>query len=399
MNRQPVTQKERRTAAVEHEVLRRYGEGAEQLEPNLCCPIEYDSRYLDIIPREIVEKDYGCGDPSKHVRQGETVLDLGSGGGKICYILSQRVGAQGRVIGVDFNDKMLSLARKYQAEMAEKIGYANVEFRKGMIQDLALNLDRLQDWLDANPVDTVEGTHALEAERVRLRAEEPLVEDAAVDVIVSNCVLNLVSNDKKKQLFMEMARVLRPGGRALISDIVCDEDPPPEMRIDPELWSGCIAGAFREDVFLTMFEQAGFHGIRILVREEQPWQTIHGIEFRSMTVEATRIDHGKELDCNQAAVYRGPWKKVQDDFGNVYFRGERVAVSDRQYSRLIRADGPYAGALLAVDPHQPVTGDQARQFRNGETRLRHPRETKGAEYRITTQSEDSCCGGGSTSCC
>ena len=189
---------------VESEVLRRYGDGAEAVEAGLCCPVEYDTQYLEILPQEIIEKDYGCGDPSKHVHEGETVLDLGSGAGKICYILSQKVGPKGQVIGVDFNDRMLNLAKKYREEMAEKIGYANVEFRKGKIQDLALNLDRVDRWLTDHPVQTVEDVHQLEAHCEHLRLAQPLVTTESVDVIVSNCVLNLVRTEQKKQLFGEI---------------------------------------------------------------------------------------------------------------------------------------------------------------------------------------------------
>ncbi len=100
--------------SIDKEVRERYAEGAEACESSLCCPIDYDAKHLEILPKEILERDYGCGDPSIWVGEGETVLDLGSGGGKICYILSQKVGPSGRVIGVDFNDPMLNLAKKYQ---------------------------------------------------------------------------------------------------------------------------------------------------------------------------------------------------------------------------------------------------------------------------------------------
>ena len=95
------------------------------------------------IPQEVIERDYGCGDPSQYLRAGETVLDLGSGTGKICFIAAQVVGPKGRVIGVDMTDEMLDVARRNAPVVAERIGYANVEFRKGRIQDLALDLERL----------------------------------------------------------------------------------------------------------------------------------------------------------------------------------------------------------------------------------------------------------------
>jgi len=130
--------------SIEKEVLRRYGQGARQAERGLCCPTEYDRPTLELLPREIIEKDYGCGDPSRYARSGDTVVDLGSGAGKICYILAQKVGAEGRVIGVDFNDNMLALARRYLDEMARKLGHGNVRFVKGKIQDLALDLEAAQ---------------------------------------------------------------------------------------------------------------------------------------------------------------------------------------------------------------------------------------------------------------
>ena len=271
---------------VEAAVLDRYRAGARQVQPSLCCPTDYESKYLDLLPQEILEKDYGCGDPSRHVGEGETVVDLGSGAGKICYILAQKVGAGGRVIGVDFNDEMLALASKYRQQIAGRLGYDNVSFVRGRIQDLALPLDDVACWLEDHPVTDLEQAAAFEAECDRLRRERTLIPDESVDVVVSNCVLNLVRADQKQQLFGEIHRVLRRGGRAVISDIVCDEDPTPAILTDPHLWSGCIAGAFREDLFVEMFARTGFYGIEIISRQEEPWHVVDGIEFRSMTVRA-----------------------------------------------------------------------------------------------------------------
>jgi arsenite methyltransferase len=110
---------------IESAVLSRYQEGARQQQPSLCCPTEYEGNYTENLPAEIIAKDYGCGDPTRYVNEGETVVDLGSGAGKNCYILAQKVGKSGKIIGVDFNDEMLNLARKYQGEMADKLGYGN----------------------------------------------------------------------------------------------------------------------------------------------------------------------------------------------------------------------------------------------------------------------------------
>ena len=271
---------------VENAVKNRYSAAAQERVQALCCPIEYDRRYLKVIPQEILDRDYGCGDPSRHLRPGETVLDLGSGGGKICFIASQVVGPDGKVIGVDMNDDMLALARKHQKAVGDALGYHNVEFRKGRIQDLALDLERLEAELKARPISGAEAFLAAERLADELRAHHPLVADNGVDVVVSNCVLNLVDPRSKPRLFGEIFRVLKEGGRAVISDIVSSTKVPAEMQSDPELWSGCISGALTEQAFLKAFEAAGFPSVSLLKRDSTPWRIVNGIEFRSVTVEA-----------------------------------------------------------------------------------------------------------------
>ncbi|MFB3116886.1 MAG: methyltransferase domain-containing protein, partial [Gammaproteobacteria bacterium] len=230
--------------SVKSAVLERYSEGANERQESLCCPVDYDASLLKLLPQEIIEKDYGCGDPSRYVQEGDVVLDLGSGSGKICYMAAQLVGDEGKVIGVDMNDDMLALARKYQDEMATKLGGDRVEFRKGHIQDLALDLDLTDEWLVENPVKDEKGAHQLELWQTEQRKNQPLVADNSVDLVISNCVLNLVGDQQKKQLVSEIFRVLKPGGRIAISDIVSDEPIPEHLKADDELWSGCISGAF-----------------------------------------------------------------------------------------------------------------------------------------------------------
>jgi ubiquinone/menaquinone biosynthesis C-methylase UbiE len=335
---------------IENEVIRRYAEGAQEVEASLCCPVSYDDSYLKILPQEIIDKDYGCGDPSRYAVPGDIVLDLGSGGGKICYILSQLVGAKGKVIGVDFNDTMLALARKYLDEMAEKVGYANVEFRKGKIQDLGLDFDRAEAFLEAHPVAHADGLQKYEVECERLRREEPLIETNSIDLIVSNCVLNLVKPEDKLDLFRDMYRVTAPGGRAVISDIVCDRDPGPEILADPELWSGCIAGAFREDRFIDMFAEAGFQGMEILVRQDEPWRVIDDVEFRSMTVRAWKPQASLSLETKEMqVVYAGPWHQATDDRGRTFTRGQRTSISEAEYQGILDGKSALAGHLILVD--------------------------------------------------
>ena len=159
----------------ENAVAERYSAAAQEREAALCCPVNYDPQYLEIIPQEIIERDYGCGDPTAYVRPGDTVLDLGSGGGKLCYIASQIVGREGRVIGVDCNQEMLALARKYRQEMAAKTGCDNVEFFFGRIQDLALDLDQYSARVDG--LTSVGATRTLETLKLMksLRAESPMI--------------------------------------------------------------------------------------------------------------------------------------------------------------------------------------------------------------------------------
>src|SRR5881392_3924738 len=273
-------------------VRQRYADGAKERADKLCCPVDYDSDYLKVIPQEVIERDYFCGVPSRYLREGETVLDLGSGTGKICFIAAQIVGPKGKVMGVDMTDEMLEVARRNEPIVAQRIGYANVEFRKGRIQDLALDLELLDQQLKGHPVTDAASFLAADELAQELRVKYPLIASNSIDVVVSNCVLNLVEPKSKRQLFEEIFRVLRKGGRAVISDIVSDEEVPEHLQNDPQLWSGCIAGALTEEGFLKAFSDAGFYGIQILKRDGKAWQTVEGIEFRSVTVEAFKGKQG-----------------------------------------------------------------------------------------------------------
>ena len=380
---------------VEAAILRRYANAAAEVEACLCLPVSYDRALLEVIPHEIIEKDYGCGNPSRHVRAGETVLDLGSGSGKACYIISQIVGAKGKVIGVDFNPPMLDLARKYQESIGDRLGYHNVEFRRGKIQDLKTNLELLEQRLQDDPVRSVADLTRLEEFSGRIRAEQPLIADESIDVIVSNCVLNLVRPEDKRALFAEMYRVLKRGGRVAISDIVSDEPVPEHLAKDSNLWSACVSGAFQEEEFLRAFEEAKFHGIQIEDLSAEPYQTVEGIEFRAITVTAYKGKEGPCIECNQAVIYRGPWKQVVDDDGHTLERGARMAVCDKTFKLYSRA--PYAGQFILVPPRQEIDLENAGVFDCARDHKRHPRETKGAEFNAT-QLSGGVCGPGSTCC-
>ena len=238
---------------------------------------------------------------------------------------------------------------------------------------------------------------AAEALADDLRVKHPLVASDSVDVVVSNCVLNLVDPQHKRRLFEEIFRVLKNGGRAVISDIVSDEEIPMDLQKDPVLWSGCISGAFTEDGFLQAFQEAGFYGIEILKRDAAPWQTVEGIEVRSVTVQAWKGKQGPCFERNQAVIYKGPFLKVLDDDGHAMERGKRYAVCGKTFQLYNKA--PYQNFFEFIGPRLEVPGDTTVPFDCTTTRLRHPKETKGHDYHVTTAASN--CGdrGAGADCC
>jgi SAM-dependent methyltransferase len=203
-------------------------------------------------------------------------------------------------------------------------------------------------------------------------------------------VLNLVRDTEKHKVFREIYRVLHRGGRAVISDIVADEAVTTDLKNDPDLWSGCISGALQETEFLRAFEEAGFYGIEILKRDVAPWRTVEGIEFRSVTIAAVKGKEGPCFDCNQAVIYRGPWHKVEDDDGHTLVRGQPMAVCEKTFR--LYTSMPYAEAIIPVPPLQAIPLKDAPPFDCSRDSVRHPRETKGLDYRVTTNGAGNCCG-------
>lgn len=370
--------------SVKENVVERYSEGAKAREESLCCPVDYDRELLKLLPKEIIERDYGCGDPSRYAIEGDTILDLGSGGGKICYMAAQIVGNDGYVIGVDMTDDMLALARSHQQGMAEKLGSDRVDFRKGHIQDLALSLDSVEQYLATKPLETLDDLDAFEAWKRNERIENPMVASESVDLVVSNCVLNLVAEEDRTQMISEIFRTLKPGGRVAISDIVSDEIVPEHLRDDATLWSGCISGAFHEKAFAEAFLAAGFIGVEYDKWDGEPWQTVEGIEFRSVTLTAYKPSDVAAVDGGQAVIYKGPFKEVQDDYGRTYGRGDRVAVSERFFANLTQ--GAFKDHFIAVQPNQEPSEKVG--FCQPSGSLRSVKDTKGGIHNS-----------GSTGCC
>jgi len=233
--------------AVREKYAKAAQEAASCCEPS-CCSGETGTKLVDYdaVPGVVPESNLGlgCGTPTQYasIKPGETVLDLGSGAGIDVFLAAQEAGASGRVIGIDMTPEMLQRAR----ENAAKHGIDNVEFRQGDIESM--------------PVD-----------------------DGAVDVVISNCVINLVPD--KKSVYSEMHRVLRAGGRFIVSDMVTYGRVPESVRKDLELWAGCVAGALEREEYLRIIAEAGFE--RVSVKAESTYDSPEKAEFglQSVTLE------------------------------------------------------------------------------------------------------------------
>lgn len=267
------------------EVRRYYGEvlhGSADLKTSACCagdavPAHLRALVADVHP-EVRERFYGCGLPLPPALEGCTVLDLGCGTGRDCYVLSRLVGEQGRVIGVDMTEAQLAIARRHREWHAERYGYArsNVEFRAGYVEDL--------------------------------RAVD--VPDASVDVVVSNCVVNL--SPDKPRVFREIFRVLKPGGELYFSDVFADRRVPSALRHDPVLLGECLAGALYHEDFRRMLADVGCADARVVASQPitlddlEIARQIGMVTFRSRTIRAFKLAlEDRCEDYGQVATYGG----------------------------------------------------------------------------------------------
>jgi SAM-dependent methyltransferase len=241
------------TSQVQDAVREKYGEIARSVgKTGGCCgpsscgcgdPITsnlYSDAETSGLPGEAVAVSLGCGNPTALIdlAPGQTVLDLGSGGGLDVLLSARRVGPTGKVYGLDMTDEMLALAR----ENERKAGATNVEFLKGTIEAIPLP-------------------------------------DQSVDVIISNCVINLSEN--KDAVLREAFRVLKPGGRFAVSDVVIRGEVPPEIRRSMELWVGCVAGALQEDEYAAKLTAAGFDSVEL-----EPWRVYQVADARAFLAES-----------------------------------------------------------------------------------------------------------------
>ena len=287
-----------------------YSKAALTAQETLCCPTQYDSGELSHIPKEVLEISYGCGSPvgKAGLQEGQTVLDLGSGGGIDCFIAAKCVGKTGRVYGIDMTEEMLNVARQNADQVVKNLGYNNIEFKQGFLENIP-------------------------------------IEDMSVDLVTSNCVINL--STKKGDVFKEIHRILKNEGRFLIADIISEAEVPQEMRNNKELWGECISGALTLQEFLNFARDNQFNGLHI--QKDYLWKEVAGIKFYSYTIEGSKFS-SRENPCDSNSVfatYAGP-------FDTVVFQGTKfqlgVTVEIDRNTAAMMSSHSYSGQFIITDP-------------------------------------------------
>ncbi len=260
----------------------------EDLDFDACCIADYDPGLLEPLTDEVKSRQYGCGSPIPDLISGLTALDLGCGAGTDVFITAQLVGPAGKVIGIDYTDAQLEVARRNVAPIMDNLGYdrPNVDFIKGEIEAIDLP-------------------------------------DSSIDCVISNCVINLSTD--KGAVFREIHRVLKPGGEFLIADIVADRRIPSQLRKNEKLYSECLTGADYEGDFTRRMEAAGFNDVRQTSRRRVK-DVIESIRFISITYRGFKIELEEHCeDFGQVAVYKGtiPEKpgSYSLDMGHVFTSG------------------------------------------------------------------------------
>jgi len=296
-----------------------YGRAAEKPQADLCCPTRFDDADIAHIPKEVIDRFYGCGSPvaAADVKPDEVFVDLGCGAGIDVFIAARRVGAGGRAIGIDMTGRMLDVARAQTPVVSRNLGFEATEFREGFL-------------------------------------ESPPVDPGSADIVTSNCVINL--SPDKDRVFASIWSMLKDGGRTVISDIVSDREVPPSLRTNPELWGECTVGALTEEGFLAALEKAGFFGVEVL--KKTYWKSIEGYPFYSLTARGWKFE--KRAGCRftgQRAVYLGPMKAVIDEEGHTFPRGVPIAICTDTAFKL--RTPPYAGSFAVLEPGEETRDIQS----------------------------------------
>jgi arsenite methyltransferase len=318
-DRRAGTETETSSEVSRDDVREYYSKAAVATQESLCCPVNYDPGDLSHIPSEVMDISYGCGSPVNraNIATGESLVDLGSGGGIDCFIAAKIVGSEGKVTGVDMTENMLANARKNAELVSKNLGYNNIEFKHG--------------FLEAIPMD-----------------------DQSADVVTSNCVINLSTD--KEEVFREIHRILKPGGRFVIADIISDKSIPQEMRNNRELWGECVSGALTLDEFIGYSKQTQFHGFTL--QKDYLWKTVEGIRFYSYILTAYKPVPVEQSCCpgKVQVIYAGPLHAVT--FQNIQFpMGVPVEV-DEDFASVLESN-PYREMFNIIDPGETPSNDDS----------------------------------------
>lgn len=294
------------------------------LQTNACCvgsraPKEI-REVLDHVHEEIKNRFYGCGSPIPTNIEGKTILDLGCGTGRDCYVLSKLVGESGTVIGIDMTEEQLEVAKRHIDYHTDKFRYKkpNVKFIQGYIEDLA----------------------------------SAQIASSSVDVVISNCVINL-SPDKEK-VFSEIFRVLKPGGELLFSDVFASRRIPKDLKDDHVLFGECLSGALYIEDFRRILSKIGVNDFRVVssspitVNNKEIEERLGMIEFQSLTIRAFKLDlEDRCEDYGQIATYVGPLASFKLDDHHIFEAYKSVSVcrntalmlSETRYSNQFKVTG------------------------------------------------------------
>ena len=296
-------------SGIHHVVGDFYSAAAKEPNKDIANPVCYPKEEIEHIPDSARIRSYGCGSPvlDADLKKDEIVVDLGSGAGVECFIASKQVGAGGRVCGIDMLDHMLRLADDSLEKVIVNLGYRNVYFKKGFLETIPLS-------------------------------------DNTADVVISNCVINL--SEDKHRTFTEIFKVLKPGGRLVISDVVADHPFPASIQNDQKLRGECIAGAMVQGHLMVLLDSIGFKNIRILKRFF--YRQVHNHDFYSLTFSAYKPNKG----ALKTIMYPGPFAGVVTDEGRLLLRGHKMDLSWPE-----TADND--NSLFILDDQGNVTNTQA----------------------------------------
>ncbi len=304
-----------------------YADRAEQTDKIILNPISLDESVADLVPEFALKRRYGCGSPvtSAALMVGETLVDLGCGSGVELFMASKTLGPGGRAVGVDMTSQMLDLAASANHEVIEKLGFNNCFFLRGMLERLPFP-------------------------------------DCFADVVISNCVVNLSGN--KRRVFSEIFRILKPGGRFVISDVVSETEPPIEIKTDQKLSGECLGGALRQDYLFSMIRDTGFCNSSIIARF--PYREVDRHQFFSMTFKAFKPDSSGLTHV----MYKGPFEFLKLDqqpdlimckgvvgevelntaTGENYFLNSGLVRIDPDSGMILDQDSPDACGCCVVEP-------------------------------------------------